>query len=345
MHGLPRFPDVPPTKARYHCAPARGHIPMTATTRARIQRAAAEAVGSIPGIEAVLLFGSRARGTARQASDWDVVILSHAGPGDEQAARRLFGRLERVHASVMSPELIEEHCNQGIRIESAVARQGQLLAGDWTPPSCRTEDLDVKPEDFERSLDTTTSDLRSAFFALCNAAFRGAHYAAKVVEESQQAAETLAKTIVAGFGLSPATVHDLDQLADQIENAYRGRTRDAEERKRFAAAIHELDGNTEAAHIARYHAEPVEPPSRTALRLLTTCAPCMLLARTPSAGLRPGPPAPCPGVCRPGSAQGHRRAECPAGLSGSDRTSRSTRTTCRGSARSGRRRSAPPGTR
>ena len=240
---------------------------MAAITRARLQRTAAEAVSSIPGIEAVVLFGSRARGTARQASDWDVAILSHAAPDDEQAARRLFGKLQRVHPIVMSPESIEEHCDQGIRIESAIARQGRVLAGDWTPPPCRSEDLDVKPEDFERSLDTTTSDLRGAFFALCNAAFRGAHNAAKVVEESQQAAETLAKTIVAGFGLSPATVHDLDQLADQIENAYRGRARDAEERTRFAAAIRELDGNTEAAHVARYHAEPVEPPSRTTERL------------------------------------------------------------------------------
>ena len=147
---------------------------MTTTTQARLQRAATEAVGSIPGIEAVLLFGSRARGAARQASDWDVAILSRATPDDERAARRLFGRLERVHASVMSPESIEEHCNQGIRIESAIARQGRVLAGDWIPPPCRSEDLDVKPEDFKRSLDTTTSDLRGAFFALCNAAFRGA---------------------------------------------------------------------------------------------------------------------------------------------------------------------------
>ena len=240
---------------------------MTTTTQARLRRTAAKAVGSIPGIEAVVLFGSRARGAARQASDWDVAILSRAAPDDERAARRLLGKLERVHPIVMSPESIEEHCNRGIRIESAIVRQGQLLAGHWTPPSFRTEDLDVKPEDFERSLDTTTSDLRGAFFALCNAASRGAHYSAKVVEESQQATETLAKTIVAGFGLSPAAVHDVDQLADQLENAYRGRTRDAEERKRFAAAIRELDGNTEAAHIARYRAKPVEPLSRTALRL------------------------------------------------------------------------------
>ena len=92
-------------------------------------------------------------------------------------------------------------------------------------------------------------------------------YAPKAVEESQQAAEALAKTVIAGFGLCPATVHDLDALATQLENAYRGRARGAVERKRFAAAIRELDGNTRAAHLARYHATPVELPERTAARI------------------------------------------------------------------------------
>ena len=49
-----------------------------------------------------------ARGTARQASDWDIAILSLAAPDDERAARRLFGKLERVHPIVMNPESIEE---------------------------------------------------------------------------------------------------------------------------------------------------------------------------------------------------------------------------------------------
>ena len=209
---------------------ARRYIAMKTTTQARIQRTAAEAVGSIPGIEAVVLFGSRARGTARAASDWDVAILSHANSDDERAARRLFGELEQVSPIVMQPESIEEHCNQGLRIESAIARQGRLLAGDWTPPPCRSVDLDVKPEDFRQNLDTATRDLRSALVALCDAAFNELLYVPKVVEESQQAAEALAKTIIAGFGLSPVTVHDLDKLAAQLENAYRGRTRDAEKK-------------------------------------------------------------------------------------------------------------------
>ena len=168
-------------------------------------------------VDAVVLYGSRARGTGRATSDWDIAILSHAAPDDEEAATRLLGKLERVYPVVMKPESIEAHCNQGTRLESAIARQGRLLAGEWTPPPCRIENLDVNPEDLKRNLDTATDDLRCAFLVLCEAAFNGLLYVPKVVEESQQAAEALAKTVIAGFGLSPATVHDLDALATHLK--------------------------------------------------------------------------------------------------------------------------------
>ena len=240
---------------------------MTTTTHARLRRTAVEAVGSIPGIDAVVLYGSRARGTARAASDWDIAILSHAAPDDERAAEKLFHHLELVYPIVMTPESIEEHCNTGTRLEAAIARQGKLLAGDWTPPRCRGEDLDVVHKDLERNLNAAINDLRVAFFLLCDVTLKELLYVPKLVEESQQAAEALAKSIIAGFGLSPVTVHDLDELAKQLENAYRGRTREAEERRRFAAAIRELDGKTKIAHVARYHASPVEWPERTAKRI------------------------------------------------------------------------------
>ena len=243
---------------------------MKATTHERLRRTAVEAVGSIPGIEAVVLYGSRARGTARAASDWDVAILSHARPDGEQAARELFHELERVSSIVMKPESIEAHCNQGTRLESAIARQGRLLAGEWTPPPCRIENLDVTAEDLGQNLETAVRDLRSVFVALCDAAVDGLLYVPNVVEDSQQAAEALAKTIIAGFGLSPVAVHDLDALATQLENAYRGRIRESGERRRFAAAIRALDGNTKAAHEARDHEGPVEPPARTAQRIAST---------------------------------------------------------------------------
>ena len=98
IHRLGRGEAPESTSVR---APARRssreseHIRMTTTTHARLQRTAVDAVRSIPGIEAVVLFGSRTRGTARQASDWDIAVLSRAAPEDERAARRLYGQPHR----------------------------------------------------------------------------------------------------------------------------------------------------------------------------------------------------------------------------------------------------------
>ena len=153
------------------------------------------------------------------------------------AGAQLFEELERVNPILMKPESIESHCNHGTCIENAIARQGQLLAGEWTRPRCRLEDLDVEPEDIRQNLHLATGDLCGAFLAPCTAARREPLHAPKVVEESQQAAEALANTIIAGFGLTPAAMHELDALAKQLENAYRGRMRGAEDRRRFAAAI------------------------------------------------------------------------------------------------------------
>ena len=114
--------------------------------------------------------------------------------------KRLFGELERVHPVVMNPESIEAHCNQGTRIDERDRAPGPTARGDWTPPRCRTEDLDVPTEDLGNNLDIATRDLRSAFLSLCDAAFKGQSYVPNVVENSQQAAETLTKTIIAGSG-------------------------------------------------------------------------------------------------------------------------------------------------
>lgn len=244
---------------------------MKPTTEERLRRAAVAAVEARPGIEAVVLFGSRARGgRARPGSDWDVAILARAGAVEERSARAALQGLEGVNAIVLTPDAIREHRNHAGRVEAAVARQGRLLAGGWTRPRCRRENLDMEPEEFREGLTIATGDLRGAVTALCDAAADGRTYAANAVELSQQAAEAVAKGVIAGLGLSPAAAHDLEALATQLESAYRGRREGEEERRSFASAIRGLNGDTRAAHVARYSRRPVEDPSRTVERIIRT---------------------------------------------------------------------------
>ena len=214
-----------------------------------------------------MLFGSRARGTARHGSDWDVAVLSRVGPTTGREACRLLDKLERVNAIVLGTDALEANRDQASRIEAAIARQGRLLAGAWNRPQCRMEHLEMEPEDFRGDLEVAIRDIQYAVSVLCDAALDGDDYVPNLVELSQQAAEAVAKSVVAGHGLSPVATHELSELAAQLENAYRGR-RGAEERRQYADAIRGLNGNARAAHGARYAKVPVEEPQHTVQRLV-----------------------------------------------------------------------------
>ena len=240
---------------------------MRPTNYELLRRTAVKAVETCPGVEAVVLFGSRARGTARPKSDWDVAVLSRADSAAEQDACRLLGEHERVNAIVLRPEAIEEYRDRATRLEAAIARQGRLLAGTWSRPECRMEHLEMDPGEFREDQKVAIWDIQTAVTQLCNAALDGDDYVPNLVELSQKAAEGVAKSIVTGYGLTPTATHELNELATQLENAYRGR-RGGEERRRFAQAIRALNGNTPAARGARYARRQVEAPAATVERLL-----------------------------------------------------------------------------
>ena len=240
---------------------------MTPTTHEQLRRMAAKAVETCPGIEAVVLFGSHARGTAHPKSDWDVAVLSRANAAAERKACALLEGLERVNPIVLRPEAIEENRDRAARVEAAIVRQGQLLAGAWTRPQCRMEHLEMKPEDFQRDLEIAIRDVQNAVTLLCDAALDNDVYVPNVVELSQQAAEATAKSVIAGHGLTPVSTHESNKLATQLEHAYRGRP-GGDTRRLFAEAIRGLNGNARAAHGARYSGPPVEEPKHTVDRLV-----------------------------------------------------------------------------
>ena len=237
---------------------------MKPTNYELLRRTAVKAVETCPGVEAVVLFGSRARGTAHPKSDWDVAVLSRADSAVERSACRLLGEHERVNAIMLRPEAIEEYRDRATRLEAAIVRQGRLLAGTWSRPQCRREHLEMEPDEFREDLEVATWDIQNAVTLLCDAALDEDEYVPNLVELSQQAAEAVAKSIVAGHGLTPIATHELNELATQLENAYRGR-RGGDERRLLAQAIREL---TRAAHGARYARGRVEEPADTVERLL-----------------------------------------------------------------------------
>jgi len=72
-------------------------------------------------IDAVLLFGSRARGEAVPTSDWDVAVL--AGP--RWPVGRLYARLNAaLHTNAMD---VVDLRTAGARLRMAVARDGLVV--------------------------------------------------------------------------------------------------------------------------------------------------------------------------------------------------------------------------
>ena len=213
-----------------------------------------------------MLFGSRARGTARPKSDWDVAVLSRAESAVERNACRLLGAHERVNPIVLRPEAIEEYRDRATRLEAAIARQGRLLAGTWSRPECRMEDLEMDPDEFREDLEVAIRDIQNAVTLLCDAALDHDEYVPNLVELSQQAAEAVAKSIVAAridAYCDPRAERPCDAARERLSRSSGG-----EERRRFAQAIRALNGNTRAAHGARYAGVRVEEPADTVERLL-----------------------------------------------------------------------------
>lgn len=101
----------------------------------RIALAARRAVARLPEVEAYALFGSRARGHATDASDWDVVEVTREATGSETAlGHRFFAHLDNVDVSSLRREVL---IAEGRRVDSMatqVLADARPLAGDWSLP-------------------------------------------------------------------------------------------------------------------------------------------------------------------------------------------------------------------
>jgi predicted nucleotidyltransferase len=121
--------------------PSATHLPVDAVSDQAIARVLDEVVRRVVEVgqpEAILLFGSAARGDMRPGSDLDLLIIK-AGAHRRQLAqaiyRRLIGLSEPIDIVVVTPEDVwrYRHC-PGMVIESAL-REGKAIYGTWPSPS------------------------------------------------------------------------------------------------------------------------------------------------------------------------------------------------------------------
>ena len=241
------------------------------TTLERLRDLAREVVRRAPEVEAVVLFGSRARGTAGPGSDWDVALIEKNGKAPE-AAYRLLDALPGVRLLGIGADEIERHKDTAGALEAALARQGVTLAGAWQRPACRKEALRMDVVRMRANLDNATDAVTKAVMAgIDHLHARGRKRSdwTPVTTGSVDAAEHVAKAILTGYGLSPREVHFLDALAEQLSNAYRGRNdpRQAE----WVERIRAMNGTTRTrrlhdADYRRFVAPPAEPLERSVER-------------------------------------------------------------------------------
>ena len=242
------------------------------TTLQRLRRRAEEVVRREPAVEAVVLFGSRARGTAGPRSDWDVAVIERSGRAAD-TTYRLLDDLPGVRPLRVGADEIERHKDTAGAVEAALAREGVALAGAWHRPDCRDEGLNMDMVRIRSSLANATDNVGKAVLA----GSRHLHAVedweradwTPVTTGSVDAAEHVAKAILAGHGLSPREVHFLDALADQLKDAYRGR-RDPRQAY-WADLIRSMNGTTRTrrlhgADYRRFVVPPAEPFERSVER-------------------------------------------------------------------------------
>ena len=88
--------------------------------------------------EAIILFGSAARGEMGPDSDLDLLVIKAGAHRDDTAKaiyRRLIGLGQAVDVVVVTPEDVQRYGHsQALVIEPAL-REGQVIYGSWPPPT------------------------------------------------------------------------------------------------------------------------------------------------------------------------------------------------------------------
>ena len=265
-----------------------------------LEAAAAQAVRH-DGVDAVILFGSRARGETRKDSDWDICLVGTHEPDNVETAMLPLGYEtdgDRVDILWRDRAELLDDTSAGT-VWAAVVQDGQVIAGDETiltsieiTPMKRTDivqALGVSIEKIEASIDNARREQTAEGYrkALINVAGTAT---------SAAAAEHLSRALLGLLGAQPGSGHNVETNAKILETA--AEKADTPERattlRAVANALRNTNGNTHKAHGGAYrnYHEPRPQWEHRIAKVAETYAAVIrgaMHANGPLAGLGNGP--------------------------------------------------------
>ncbi len=221
-------------------------------TEATLRNAARQALRDLDDALAVLLFGSRAYGTARPDSDWDVAMITHEA--ERIRPPDAFSHLQaEINIVTMPLARLRKKRNDAGSLAVSIARDGKLLAGHIPYLGHLEQKPRMKPEELT---DGAHGILRIIIVLGREAAatadptapeFEVAGFGRTLVRESTDAVELFAKLAMQRrIGHYPYS-HDLNALASTLEG------RDTERRwGNLVTLLRNLNGDTRGHHLAMY---------------------------------------------------------------------------------------------
>ena len=241
-----------------------------------LKAAAEETLRQTSAIEAILLYGSRANGTHREDSDWDIAVVTEL-TGDEgfKAAGPLYtDEVAEQHWTEVvctTRGKIERYANTAGTLESRIAREAVLIAGEWKRPACTEgRELEIDAEHALTWARVAAGNAMGAAAWLETASAERWEGDNQAGAKLQRMAEQVTKGILATFGIYESDIHDLERSADELENAYASSQWMKDERTQFATRVRGLRAKGRAALRAEEHGPdgaPLEPVDDTIERL------------------------------------------------------------------------------
>ena len=234
------------------------------TSRQHLTVICQQAYETWPDVHAILLFGSRARGTARPDSDWDIAVvvddpkMKHVIQSKRTPPPAPFDGYTNLDVLTLTPDIIvQDRCAFG-RIAQQIAQDGHPLIGDWPmnqSPSEAPAAL-ILPKDWRSDI---LKSLNYATEALTKIEkYKQGHlyddvenYCGFFIENSQMAAEHLVKVMLKRRKVTPTHTHNIERLAHQMRSQ---RPEDVSKNdwSALAARIEPLNGDSHRDHQAGY---------------------------------------------------------------------------------------------